>query len=111
MSLSNGAPLKRRVAAIDASLRVFLVGHLGDGNLHITVTRGTPLDAAEKSAVSEAVYRDLRQSGGAISAEHGIGLDKRDSLRRHGDPAKLAVMRTIKLALDPTGIMNPGKVI
>ncbi len=53
----------------------------------------------------------LRERGGALSTEHGIGMDKRHSLREHAAPTKLAVMRAITQPLDPSGIMNPGKVI
>lgn len=82
-------------------------GHVADSNLHILVARiGEPLD---KSAVDRAVYDVVRAFGGSVSAEHGIGRAKRNFLAHTRSPAEMALMRTIKRALDPTGILNPGK--
>jgi FAD/FMN-containing dehydrogenase len=89
---------------------VFAIGHLGDGNLHLTVGATQPL-APVAQAITDAVYRGLKDMGGSFSAEHGIGLEKRASLAKLGDPGKLAMMRAIKAALDPLGILNPGKVL
>ncbi|MCH7554915.1 MAG: hypothetical protein IIC08_02820 [Proteobacteria bacterium] len=100
-----------RLAALDPTLQFYLFGHLGDGNLHVTVGNGSPLPAATADAVSEAVYANLKPAGGAISAEHGIGTEKRAALARHASPAKLRVMAAIKRALDPESLMNPGKVL
>lgn len=99
-----------RIAAIDPALQVFLFGHLGDGNMHLTVTCGRERPELH-DAVDGAVFEGLAACGGSFSAEHGIGLEKRAHLARLGDPAKLAVMRALKQALDPGGLMNPGKVI
>jgi FAD/FMN-containing dehydrogenase len=101
--------LRTRLDAIDPALGLYVMGHLGDGNLHVTVATGTPLHTL-KDPVSRAVEHGLKASGGAISAEHGIGLDKRQSLHREADPGKLALMRTVKAALDPHNLMNPGKI-
>jgi FAD/FMN-containing dehydrogenase len=65
---------------------------------------------AARHAISDRVYDIVASFGGSISAEHGIGTSKAATLARLGDPAKLAVMRAVKAALDPNGIMNPGKV-
>lgn len=100
-----------RLAEIDPTLQFYLFGHLGDGNLHVTVGNGSPLPAATAKAVSDAVYANLKPTGGAISAEHGIGTEKRAALARHAAPEKLRVMAAIKRALDPEGLMNPGKVL
>ena len=62
-------------------------------------------------SVSAAVFEGLVALGGSFSAEHGIGLEKRGALARHGDPTKRALMAAIKHAFDPKGIMNPGKVL
>ena len=97
-------------AGLDPAMKVFLFGHLGDGNMHLTVTTGREMPELHE-AVDAAVFAGLAECGGSFSAEHGIGLEKRAHLARRGDPAKLALMRTIKQALDPLGIMNPGKVI
>lgn len=90
----------------DARLVVF--GHLGDGNLHVTLKISDESDAA-KLAVDLIVYEELR--GGSISAEHGIGIDKLPFLHFSRSPEELALMRTIKQALDPKGILSPGRVI
>ncbi len=102
--------LAARVAAHDAKLNLFALGHLADGNLHLTVN-ADDLYSDHEEAVAEMVYPGLREMGGSIAAEHGIGLNKRASLARFGDPVKLAVMRAVKKAVDPEGLMNPGKVI
>ena len=99
-----------RAAELDPAMKVFLFGHLGDGNMHLTVTTGREMPELH-DAVDAAVFAGLADCGGSFSAEHGIGLEKRAHLARRGDPAKLALMRSIKQALDPLGIMNPGKVI
>jgi FAD/FMN-containing dehydrogenase len=101
--------LRARLAAIDSALGLYVMGHLGDGNLHVTVATGEPLKGM-KDEISRAVEHDLKAAGGAISAEHGIGLDKRLSLHRESDAGKLALMRAIKAALDPHNLMNPGKI-
>ena len=84
-------------------------GHLGDGNVHFHV-RGDPV--REKSdEITQTVHDLVTLAGGSISAEHGIGQMKLAELERLGPPAKLHAMRAIKQALDPLGIMNPGKLI
>ena len=105
------AEVTARLAAIDPSLEFYLFGHLGDGNLHATIGNGTLLPAHTAHAVSEAVYDGLKQSGGSFSAEHGIGTEKRTALQGHVSPEKQRVMAAIKHALDPQGLMNPGKVL
>jgi FAD/FMN-containing dehydrogenase len=102
--------LEMRVAEITSNAQAYIIGHLGDGNLHITVAGPQPVTPF-RPRVTEAVYAGLKDMGGSISAEHGIGLEKRDSLERFGDPGKLAVMRLLKRTLDPKNILNPGKVI
>lgn len=96
--------------------RVLAFGHLGDGNLHFNVRAPAGDGAAAFMAthapgITALVYDLVAAVGGSISAEHGIGVLKRDELARLGDPAKLAAIRAIKAALDPHGIMNPGKII
>jgi len=91
-------------------------GHLGDGNVHFHViappgTDGDAWHASEGKAISRQVYDLVTQWGGSISAEHGIGQLKRDELARLGDPTALDVMRRIKHALDPQGLLNPGKLL
>jgi FAD/FMN-containing dehydrogenase len=96
-------------------IRNVVFGHLGDGNLHYNVTRDGDLSEADLLAQQDAVYALVHDAvhavGGSISAEHGVGQLKRDSLVRYKDPVELALMYSIKRALDPQGIMNPGKVL
>ncbi|WP_020652072.1 FAD-binding oxidoreductase [Massilia niastensis] len=90
-------------------------GHLGDGNLHYNVAPpgGSGHDAflANQAAVNRIVHDSVAQEGGSISAEHGIGALKRDELARYKSAVELDMMRAIKAALDPLGIMNPGKIL
>ncbi len=85
------------------------LGHLGDGNIHLSIASETPFH--DDAAVEELVYDGLRKMGGAFSAEHGVGLDKREALARIGAGTRIATMRAIKRALDPGNQMNPGKVL
>src|SRR5690348_2570670 len=88
-----------------AQLTVF--GHLGDGNLHLIAGVG---DAQARHEVETVVYKPLKGRG-SISAEHGIGLQKREFLPYSRSPQEIAVMRQLKLALDPHNILNPGKIL
>ena len=85
-------------------------GHLGDGNLHI-IARVPALTPEHRHRAEMIVYPPLTALGGSISAEHGIGLQKRDHLDLTRSPAEIALMRRLKTALDPRGILNPGKII
>jgi FAD/FMN-containing dehydrogenase len=89
--------------------RRFVFGHLGDGNLHVIVA-GPPSREAKKG-IEECVYGPLAARSGSVSAEHGIGLEKQPWLALSRGPAELALMRQIKQALDPKGILNPGRVL
>ena len=84
-------------------------GHLGDGNLHFVLTIGHD-DADSEREVMDIVYRELEPHGGSVSAEHGIGVEKRPYLLRSRSETEIALMRTLKAALDPHGILNPGKI-
>ena len=90
-------------------------GHLGDGNLHFNVAPpdgvGHEAFLANQAAVNRLVYDSVQQFGGSISAEHGIGALKKDDLLRYKSAVEIALMRSIKAALDPQGIMNPGKIL
>ncbi len=90
--------------------RDVIFGHLGDGNLHIVASVGSG-DTDTKHAVEDIVYGGLRGRDGVISAEHGIGLDKKSHLDVSRSDEEVALMRTLKQALDPTGILNPGKIL
>jgi len=90
--------------------RCFIFGHLGDGNLHVIVAVGSD-DPAVRHQVESVVYQGLRSRHGSISAEHGIGLDKRPFLHWSRSAEEIAVMRSLKKLLDPQGLLNPGKVL
>ena len=98
-----------------AGCRVIAFGHLGDGNVHFNVRApqgaGADWAAAEGAVVTRYVHDLVVDAGGSISAEHGIGQMRLAELGRLGDPARLGVMRAVKHALDPKGIMNPGKLV
>ena len=104
------ARLEGALAVLDPAIMPFVMGHLGDGNLHLTIARDPAPDTLYE-AIADIVYDGLAAAGGSFSAEHGIGLEKKAALAAHGDPGKLAVMHAVKRALDPDGIMNPGKVM
>ncbi|MGZ6141925.1 MAG: FAD-binding oxidoreductase [Myxococcales bacterium] len=87
-----------------------IFGHLADGNLHFVFAPGKG-DEATRHAVEEIVYAPLAGIGGAISAEHGIGLEKKPWLSISRTPEEIALMRQLKSMLDPLGILNPGKVV
>jgi FAD/FMN-containing dehydrogenase len=95
--------------------RLIAYGHVGDGNLHFNVSaRSRAEDAAllaRAESVRRAVHDLVREFGGSFSAEHGIGRLKVAELERYTSPVELALMRAIKTALDPRGILNPGKVL
>lgn len=96
--------------------RLSVYGHIGDGNLHYNLLPpgGTPSGAfreASADALTRAVHDIAARLGGSFSAEHGIGVLKTAELERYRSPQAVATMRALKRALDPRGIMNPGKVI
>jgi FAD/FMN-containing dehydrogenase len=94
------------------SSQFFALGHIGDGNLHFFVAPGVAGDsAAQHAACDEIVYRPLAKLGGAVSAEHGIGLEKKHWLPISRSPSEIELMRLLKRTLDPKNILNPGKVI
>jgi FAD/FMN-containing dehydrogenase len=88
---------------------LYIFGHLGDGNLHIIPGVGDHSKDARHD-VENIVYGALRERRGSISAEHGIGLEKKAYLDWTRNPEELALMRKLKVALDPKGILNPGKI-
>lgn len=92
-----------------AAAQCWVYGHLGDGNLHINVW-APQLRPQDADRVAQIVYAPLRYSNGSISAEHGIGLEKKAYLSLSRTPAEIATMRRLKATLDPHNILNPGKV-
>ncbi len=99
-----------RLKAIDPEIHEVVVSHLGDGNIHHTayITRNDP---DHIDAITEAIEDVAQELNGSFSAEHGVGKSKLNTMRRRKDPVALDAMRAIKAALDPKGILNPGKVI
>jgi FAD/FMN-containing dehydrogenase len=94
---------------------IALFGHIGDGNLHVNVMKPDEMDRAaflaKTSEADHAIFALVKKHKGSISAEHGIGLLKKPYLSYSRSPEELALMRAIKKAFDPLGIMNPGKVL
>jgi FAD/FMN-containing dehydrogenase len=111
------------VAETDAALgqavpgvRIVNFGHLGDGNLHYNIQAPEGQDPAiflreQEPGINTLVFDAVARHGGSISAEHGIGLLKRDTLPHYKSPVALALMRSLKQALDPRNLMNPGRVL
>jgi FAD/FMN-containing dehydrogenase len=95
--------------AVAPRLPVYCFGHVGDGNLHYNV--GDAALIARRDEVSRIVYEVVDAYGGSISAEHGLGQLKRVEIARHKPAIELELMRAVKRALDPQGLMNPGKVV
>jgi D-lactate dehydrogenase (cytochrome) len=102
--------------ALVPGIRPVPFGHVGDGNIHFNFSQPAGADgkafmAQHDEALHEAIYAVVLRLGGSVSAEHGIGQLKVDLLRRVKDPVALEMMRAIKTALDPKGILNPGKML
>lgn len=97
--------ITERLQAALPDCRCIIFGHLGDGNLHVAVG-----PTQEKQLVQDIVYGELKPFGGAVSAEHGIGIDKRAYLNHSRNDAEIALMKTLKHALDPLNLLNPGKL-
>ncbi|EHJ93630.1 FAD-binding oxidoreductase [Vreelandella boliviensis] len=111
------ADMQRYTDALEAQLtqrwanaRLVVFGHLGDGNLHISVSAGSA-EPEVRREVEAMVYEPLRVLGGSVSAEHGIGLEKRPWLGTCRSSAEIELMQTLKQALDPLNLLNPGKVL
>ena len=109
--IAQGAPALAKIG----DFRINCFGHLGDGNLHYNVFTTAGKTRADydhlRDAVKTCVHDLCHRFGGSVSAEHGIGRLKVGDLEKYGDPVKLTMMRAVKAALDPRGIMNPGAVI
>src|SRR5690606_40713839 len=95
------------------ALPLAAVGHAGNGTLHVNTMShpDDPHEDARAHAALEGLFAEVIALGGTLSGEHGIGAAKRDWMDRAFDAATLAAMRSVKAALDPDGILNPGKVL
>ncbi len=104
-----------RLDAAFPGVRYVVFGHLGDGNLHYNLSAPAGVSPvafiAESSRANRIVYDLVAELGGSFSAEHGIGQLKRDELSRYKPAVEVELMRRIKVALDPGGLLNPGKVV
>lgn len=109
------AELEAVFAARYPGWEICLFGHIGDGNLHVNVMKPDALSREEflrhTHGADEAIFEVVRRHHGSVSAEHGIGLLKKDALPWTRSPAEIALLKTLKRALDPNGILNPGKIL
>ena len=101
------AAVRERIATAYPSARLYIYGHLGDGNLHVNLVGPEPRD----DQVDELVLRCATELGGTISAEHGVGLAKRRYLSLCRSREDIEAMRALKAALDPGGLLGPGRVL
>lgn len=108
------AEVALRLPQVDDAVQVYAFGHVGDGNMHFNLAAGEQQPVAaflEKKARLEMLIYDIVASlGGTFSAEHGVGAQKIELLKQYQDEGSFAMMQTIKQALDPLGLMNPGKL-
>ncbi len=92
----------------------FAFGHVGDGNIHLAVRAAKGQEEAlllARGAIEEAIFEEVKQLGGSISAEHGLGLAKNEMIVHYKSAAEIELMKSLKTALDPKNILNPGKVL
>ena len=118
-------PLSRLAAFVDStskaiearwqSIRLVVFGHAGDGNLHFNLSPANSADRgsflAAETELNRVVHDAVHSAGGSISAEHGLGILRRDEAARYKSTVELELMRAVKRAIDPNGLMNPGKVL
>ena len=95
-------------------LEVIWFGHIGDGNLHINILKPAGVETASFFVrcheASRGIFEIIQRHGGSVSAEHGVGLLKKDFLEFSRSREEIGLMRSLKAVFDPNGIMNPGKV-
>jgi FAD/FMN-containing dehydrogenase len=105
------ARIQAGLSDLDPAFGAYVYGHLADGNLHITVAVDGPVAHEVHAAIEDVLYAGLREIGGSFSAEHGVGIEKRQAYARYADPVKQELARALKALLDPKGVLNPGKII
>lgn len=102
--------ITKALLVLDGVTEAYTFGHVADGNIHIIVDKENDSDAL-RLAINDVVYSPLKAIGGSVSAEHGIGLHKKDYLHLCRTDEEIEMMRLLKRSLDPLGILNPGKVV
>ena len=104
---------ERRLLKLEPDARPVIFGHIGDGNLHynLTVSEAVAADADRIAVVTRSIYDLVAEYGGSFSAEHGIGVAKKEFLELYRAGTEISLMRRLKKAMDPAGTLNPGKVI
>ncbi|MEL6360393.1 MAG: FAD-binding oxidoreductase [Pseudomonadota bacterium] len=109
------ATAETKVNAVCRGARIIAFGHMGDGNVHYDILQPTDMSAenfrARQSAIEDVVYDTIGSFDGSISAEHGVGVARRDDVAHRKSPVEMTMMRAVKKALDPDGIMNPDKLL
>ena len=102
--------MNSELAKVEAIEHVFCFGHLADGNLHFIIGKNTD-EVSLKSLVNEIIYTPLKAINGSISAEHGIGLEKKQWLSLCRSEEEMELIKKIKDGLDPKHLLNTGKII
>ena len=104
---------ERRLRELEPDAKPVIFGHIGDGNLHynLTVPEAVAADVGRAAAVTGSIYELVAEYNGTFSAEHGIGVAKREFLELYRGGSEITLMRHLKRTMDPAGILNPGKVI
>ncbi len=107
---NNISRITKKLSELDGVTHIFPFGHVGDGNIHFIIGKQNNSDALRK-AINDIVYQPLLGLGGSVSAEHGIGLHKKEYLKLCRTPEEIQLMVQLKKALDPKNLLNPGKVL
>ena len=129
----EGASIKHDIAVLPSRVATFMdraraavgkavpgvrfvsFGHLGDGNIHFNLSQPEGADGAEflgrREAIDGIVFDIVADLGGSVSAEHGVGQSRRAAIRHYKSAVEIELMQTLKAALDPDNIMNPGKLV
>jgi FAD/FMN-containing dehydrogenase len=104
----------QEVSTTYRGFEIFLFGHIGDGNLHINIRKPDEISKEafmkECKEIDQSLFKLVRKHQGSVSAEHGIGLLKKNALEYSRSPEEIAIVRGMKKLLDPQGILNPGKI-
>jgi FAD/FMN-containing dehydrogenase len=101
--------VKAQLLKLDGVDAVYPFGHIADGNMHLIVDKQDTSDTL-RHQINQVVYPPLKALGGSVSAEHGVGLHKKAYLKYCRTEGEIALMRTLKAAMDPKGILNPGRI-